>query len=797
MPHEPLEAGDPLERTAMSGGSLRGQHIHDLTVTGGQAAVGSFRDVHFQDPRVSDLLERVEEKEQLEILKWISPIEYGKHHNRVKEDRTPDTCEWLLEDGRFRKWEDASSSVILWLQGSPGAGKTFLTSKVIDHVRSRLQSSLSQEGFAFFYCNRGEEERQEPLSVLRSYTRQLSTTAGHPEEMRKKLRALWRETTLRGSDLGFEACREQLFESVNLYPRTTLVLDALDECDPGSRRKLIDAIKLLLSKSERPLKVFISSRPDRDIRFQFLSGPNIEIQARHNEKDIRKFVYEEIINHGGWRDMFPSLQEEIVKTLLDRSQGMFQWVYLQIKQILDLESEEAIRDRLGKLPTGLKATYDEIYGKKAQNKHDKALADRALMWVMCAYKPLSNEELLSAIRLDPKDTICLAGKITESQLLHLCNNLLVLDSQRNVWRFSHLSVAEYFEENHWGLRQAHCYVAKICLGLLIETYKEPRTGKDDSSDESWDDGSDNDSDPVNLQSGKFGSALAAAAKRGNTKTVKYLIEQGADVNLPLQTGYYGSALAAAAATAATGNTKTVKYLVEQGADVNLPLQTGDYGSALAAAAIYGNTETVKYLIEQGADVNLPLQIGDYGSALAAAVIYGNTEIVKYLIEQGANVNLPLQTGDYGSALAAAATYKTETVKYLIEQGADVNLPLQTGHYGSALAAAAIYGNTKTVKYLVEQGADVNLLLQIGDYGSTLAAAATGLGNTKTVKYLVEQGADVNLLLQTGYYGSTLAAAAERGRTETVKYLVEQGADVNMPLQTGRYGSALAAATYWG
>jgi hypothetical protein len=70
---------------------------------------------------------------------------------------------------------------------------------------------------------------------------------------------------------------------------------------------------------------------------------------------------------------------------------------------------------------------------------------------MCAYEPLSSEQLLAAIRFDPKDTVCLAGKITESQLLHLCNNLFVLDSQRNVWRFSHLSVTEYFEENHWDL----------------------------------------------------------------------------------------------------------------------------------------------------------------------------------------------------------------------------------------------------------------------------------------------------------------------------------------------------------
>jgi hypothetical protein len=154
----------------------------------------------------------------------------------------------------------------------------------------------------------------------------LSATAGHPGEMRKKLRDLYHKARLNGSDFSFDMCEEQLLESVNLYPRTTLVLDALDECDLGSRHKLVKAIKRLLSKSERPLKVFISSRPDRDIRQQFLSEPNsepnIEIQARHNEKDIRKFVDEEIIKHEAWRDMSPSLQEEIVKTLLDGSQGM-------------------------------------------------------------------------------------------------------------------------------------------------------------------------------------------------------------------------------------------------------------------------------------------------------------------------------------------------------------------------------------------------------------------------------------------------------------------------------------------
>ncbi|KAH8586045.1 hypothetical protein B0O99DRAFT_586459 [Bisporella sp. PMI_857] len=783
-----------------------------------------------QTTLIVDSFERVNDEERFKILEWISPIQYGKHHDTVKEARTSNTCEWLLQDERFRNWEDASSSVILWLQGSPGAGKTFLTSRVIDHVQSRLRSSLSKEGFAFFYCNRNEEERRKPLSVLRSYARQLSTAAGHPEKMRKKLHDSWRETTLRGSDLGFEACHEQLLESVNLYPRTTLVLDALDECEPDSRRKLVNAIKLLLSKSERPLKVFISSRPNQDIRSHFISEPNVEIQARHNEEDIRKFIDEEIINHESWRDMSPSLQEEIIKILFDRSQGMFQWVNLQIKQILKCISEQAIRNRLGKLPRDLKEAYDEIYNEvKEKDEHDKALADRAFMWVMCACKPLSSDELISAIRPNlEKDAFNLSDKVTESQLLHLCNNLLVLDSQRNVWRFSHLSVTEYFENNHWDLWQAHCYAAKICLGLLIETYKESRTGSIDNLDDSHDHKSkacdifdpkhsfqsysryhwvthiqtqeEQKTDPVLVDLLK---SFLGSPGESSWQYRQWYLRAKADGRKPSTSVFSNISM-----VEISPETSTVfamcrfsfyALLADWWRDAEIPLlQTNSEGdSLLTLAAAAGCRPICEVLIKRGVQVNLQLQTGGYGSALAAAAaVSEHTEIIKYLVEQGADVNLQLQTGGYGSALAAAVWGRTETVKYLVEQGADINLHLQTGEYGSALVAAACTGRPEIVKYLVEQGADVNLQLQTGVYGSALAAAAWG--RTETVKYLVEQGADVNLHLQTGEYGSALAAAAALSEhTETVKHLVEQGANVNLQLQTGDYGSALVAAACTG
>lgn len=193
---------------------------------------------------------------------------------------------------------------------------------VIDHVQDVLAGSPNHEGFAFFYCNRNEDDRRKPLSILRSYVRQLATAANNPRNMQTKLRNLYLEAKLKGSDLTFNMCRERLLESLNLYPKTTIVLDALDECEPDSRGQLMGAIEFLLTYSKRPLKVFISSRPDGDIRGRYLSRPNIEIQATENQGDIEKFVNEEIIKHRRWHHISSSLQEDVIKTLLERSNGM-------------------------------------------------------------------------------------------------------------------------------------------------------------------------------------------------------------------------------------------------------------------------------------------------------------------------------------------------------------------------------------------------------------------------------------------------------------------------------------------
>ncbi|KAJ8124960.1 hypothetical protein O1611_g8681 [Lasiodiplodia mahajangana] len=782
--------------------------------------------------QIGSVLERIDYNDQTEILEWISPILVDAHHNTVKDARTSDTCEWLLAHEKFREWENASSSMILWLQGSPGAGKTFLASKVIDHIRARLQNSPNQEGFAFFYCNRNEEQRRQPLPALQSYVRQLSTTVESPRYIRRQLQELCREKRRNASNLGINDCREQLLASVNAYDQTTLVLDALDECEPDSRRQIVETIDLLL-KSRNTLKIFMSSRPDRDIRNRFIHKPNIEIQAAHTQQDIRRFVNEEISKHENWTHMASNLKDNIISTLFTKSQGMFQWVFLQIKEILMLETERAIVDRLGKLPANLKIAYDEIYRRiRAQHEHDRFLADNAFKWVAAARKPLKSEQLLSMIRLDSEeDTFHLSEEISESQLLHLCNNLLVLDTERKVWRFSHLSVTEYFESNHWSIGMAHRHCAMVCLKALLNVH--PHRSHDDANHDGLQEKQLNhtlnqdhslqeyvhrhwtahieaqETLEVDPKLAGLLKSFLGAPNESSRRYQNWVLGIGSR-NRFSRSRLYGDLFPETIALFVLYRFSFCNILRDWWEDPKLDLsQINKTGrNALAIAAKYGHKRNCENLIKLGIDVDLTFE-GDYGSALAEAAAEGHAEIVELLVEKArADVDLLLPCR-YGSALAAAASRgRVKIVQFLLESSAlDINSPL-AGTYGSALAVAAAapegFNTLETIKVLIQAGADVNLQLQAGKYGSALAAATASYKKLETVRFLVQAGADVNLQLQAGKYGSALAAAAaveDFENFEIFEFLDQAGADINLQLRTGQYGSALAAvaaeASLWG
>ncbi|PHH90729.1 hypothetical protein CDD83_2834 [Cordyceps sp. RAO-2017] len=311
------------------------------------------------------------------VLNEISPVQFGVQHQSRREARTPETCEWLLQHEVFREWEESSSSSILWLQGSVGTGKSVLTSKVIDRFMEASRSE-SDEGFAYFYCDRGVIDHQEPDSILRSYVRQLSTVLRHPARMQKKLVELYQQSQRSAAKLSFGDCRGYMLDTIHLYPKTTIVLDALDECNERTRGKLVELFVELVSKSQRLVKVFISSRREVDIVKMLPAGYVVGISAENNGGDIERFIEKEIQEmdqKGKWQSVSDTLKDKIRDKLRAGGDGMFRCVYLQMKQLQECELPQDIEDRLGKLPQDLGAAYDEIFNR--MSAHEKVVVERA------------------------------------------------------------------------------------------------------------------------------------------------------------------------------------------------------------------------------------------------------------------------------------------------------------------------------------------------------------------------------------------------------------------------------------
>ncbi|KAF9769803.1 hypothetical protein IL306_012725, partial [Fusarium sp. DS 682] len=92
-----------------------------------------------------------------------------------------------------------------------------------------------------------------------------------------------------GATFEVATCKHLIKELSRDYSRSTIILDAFDECNRDTRDDLIKTIANLAMEVEG-IRIFISSRPEDDIKRHFGSKPVIEIQATDSERDITKFV---------------------------------------------------------------------------------------------------------------------------------------------------------------------------------------------------------------------------------------------------------------------------------------------------------------------------------------------------------------------------------------------------------------------------------------------------------------------------------------------------------------------------
>lgn len=128
--------------------------------------------------------------------------------------------------------------------------------------------------------------------------------------------------------LSIEQCKELIqFLSILEHDPATIVIDALDECDPSRRHELLNAIDGIIQESASLVKVFLSSRDDNDIVCHLENSPDVVIQARDNAEDIKLFVQTEVNRAVKDRRLLrgsisEALKNQIMTTLIQGAQGM-------------------------------------------------------------------------------------------------------------------------------------------------------------------------------------------------------------------------------------------------------------------------------------------------------------------------------------------------------------------------------------------------------------------------------------------------------------------------------------------
>lgn len=492
--------------------------------------------------------------------------------------------------------------------------------------------------------------------------------------------------------------------------------------------------------------------------------------------------------------------------------------------MLELPTEEDIRARLGKLPSGLKDAYDEIYDKIKKYPGGKAMVDSAIMWLM-AGKRAGSEILLDAVRLRvDNDGLHVSNAVSEEELLSLCNHLLVVDSKLRRWRFSHLSVLEYFESNHWTLLDAHSSITKVCLQLLSITYgPTPNEDTTRRSDKAHKTESHRIQDKV-YHVHKYAicnwychvstcERLAAMEEKAPDTALSQVLKKflGAPDNTSAEYSkwYYNSVaharhddveIASMAAFFMCQN--SIYFLLRDWwdeADLCLS-QVDNCGRNLLVVAVrYGQKQMCEILIRLGLPVDQYIQGKHNRTALIEAVCRGEMEMVQILLDNGADVNMLIPSKSYGSALVTACTeHNIGIVQLLLDSGADANRLVPFGYYGSALAVAMNNWGNISIKLtmaqlLLDYGADANLVLTSGFYGSALQAACQREDGNRLVQYLISRGAAVNLALPHGEYGSALATAAFWGFKDIVVTLLMAGADIDLRVEREHHATAMEAA----
>lgn len=332
----------------------------------------------------------------------INTMEF--RHSSIR-DAYPKTCYWVFD--AFVDWLQ-SEDPIFWISGKPGSGKSTMMKWLVNNKETELKVSQYLGGekhvvASYFFWINGTKLQRSQEGLLRSLLHEILRQS--PELVQSVLPDAWSawspfiSSDPRARDRQYDWKREELLsafkELATLGATTTtrfcVFIDGLDEY-VGDHEELLNTIQYLteinvkLCVASRPWNVFEDAFKDyRKLYMQNLNRPDIEFYV---EENLRRHLIENraVTSRSkrvteSWKNLDVSVDskghpnacqeisqvkiskaDEILHEIVEKSQGVFLWVFLVVRSL-----KEGLRnhDRLSQLQKRLRdfpSDLDDFFG---------------------------------------------------------------------------------------------------------------------------------------------------------------------------------------------------------------------------------------------------------------------------------------------------------------------------------------------------------------------------------------------------------------------------------------------------
>jgi NACHT domain len=232
---------------------------------------------------------------------WLSPSYRAvkSQLQALQGRRDSATLQWALQMPEFNKWQLAdhnTSESTLWIQGSPGMGKSTMAGFFIEHLEHLHPNAI----VSYFFCKSGRSGLNIAQDIIRTVAYQFALASEPAKSYLERIRTLQFGTEESiGIHLLFRSLVQEPLNSVrkDVY----LIIDALDEadndaCDPVEGESELSIllhclVELSVSSS---LRFLLLTRPAPWISSIVHTSLTKSLSSVDNAADIRIYTQKKI-----------------------------------------------------------------------------------------------------------------------------------------------------------------------------------------------------------------------------------------------------------------------------------------------------------------------------------------------------------------------------------------------------------------------------------------------------------------------------------------------------------------------